>query len=121
MFVQLNVEAECLKVNHSRQFALDFQLNVPVLFMKVAMDDGTGPSIKYQYPDLGKLHHVVSLLVRSMDVSSRCRSAINGSSPLPNKYCELRYADEGGSRKCPLIPMPEECIDFLYNRTGYET
>uniref|UniRef100_A0A2M4DNF9 ubiquitinyl hydrolase 1 n=1 Tax=Anopheles darlingi TaxID=43151 RepID=A0A2M4DNF9_ANODA len=63
------------------------KLNVPVLFMKVAMDDGTGPSIKYQYPDLGKLHHVVSLLVRSMDISSRCaavRSTVLRHCPTTN-------------------------------------
>uniref|UniRef100_A0A182MIB8 ubiquitinyl hydrolase 1 n=1 Tax=Anopheles culicifacies TaxID=139723 RepID=A0A182MIB8_9DIPT len=90
------------------------KLNVPVLFMRVAMDDGTGPTIKYQYPDLSKLHHVVSHLVRSMDVSARCRSAISGSAVLPNKYMNDHI-----TRKNALIPMSEECIDYLYNRTGY--
>uniref|UniRef100_A0A182W8G5 USP domain-containing protein n=1 Tax=Anopheles minimus TaxID=112268 RepID=A0A182W8G5_9DIPT len=90
------------------------KLNVPVLFMKVAMDDGTGPTIKYQYPDLSKLHHVVSHLVRSMDVSARCRSAISGTAVLPNKYINDHI-----TWKNALIPMSEECIDYLYNRTGY--
>ncbi|XP_050076338.1 probable ubiquitin carboxyl-terminal hydrolase FAF [Anopheles maculipalpis] len=90
------------------------KLNVPVLFMRVAMDDGTGPTIKYQYPDLSKLHHVVSHLVRSMDVSARCRSAISGTAVLPNKYINDHI-----TRKNTLIPMSEDCIDYLYNRTGY--
>ncbi|XP_052894208.1 probable ubiquitin carboxyl-terminal hydrolase FAF [Anopheles moucheti] len=90
------------------------KLHVPVLFMRVAMDDGTGPTIKYQYPDLSKLHHVVSHLVRSMDVSARCRSAVSGTAVLPNKYINDHI-----TRKNALIPMSEDCIDYLYNRNGY--
>ena len=78
------------------------------------MDDGTGQTIKYQYPDLSKLHHVVSHLIRSMDVSVRCRSAISGSAVLPNKYINDHI-----TRKNALIPMSEECTDYLYNRNGY--
>ena len=51
------------------------KLNVPATFMLVALDEGPGPPIKYQYAELGKLYSVVSQLVRCCDVSSRCQSS----------------------------------------------
>ncbi|XP_028290963.1 ubiquitin carboxyl-terminal hydrolase 9X isoform X6 [Gouania willdenowi] len=56
------------------------KLNVPATFMLVALDEGPGPPIKYQYAELGKLYTVVSQLVRCCDVSSRMQSSINDSS-----------------------------------------
>lgn len=56
------------------------KLNVPATFMLVALDEGPGPAIKYQYAELGKLYTVVSQLVRCCDVSSRMQSSINGRS-----------------------------------------
>lgn len=56
------------------------KLNVPATFMLVALDEGPGPPIKYQYAELGKLYTVVSQLVRCCDVSSRMQSSINGES-----------------------------------------
>ena len=47
------------------------KLNVAAHFMALALEEGPGPHIKYQYADLGKLFQVVSLLVRCCDVSSR--------------------------------------------------
>lgn len=55
------------------------KLNVPATFMLVAMDEGPGPPIKYQYAELGKLYTVVSQLIRCCDVSSRMQSSINGN------------------------------------------
>lgn len=52
------------------------KLNVPQLFMMVALDDGPGPPIKYQYAELSKLYSVVSQLVRCCDVSSKCTSSV---------------------------------------------
>lgn len=46
--------------------------------MLVALDEGPGPPIKYQYAELGKLYTVVSQLVRCCDVSPRMQSSING-------------------------------------------
>lgn len=54
------------------------KLNVPATFMLVALDEGPGPPIKYQYAELGKLYTVVSQLVRCCDVSPRMQSSING-------------------------------------------
>lgn len=48
--------------------------------MLVALDEGPGPPIKYQYAELGKLYTVVSQLVRCCDVTSRMQSSINGES-----------------------------------------
>ena len=44
--------------------------------MLVALDEGPGPPIRYQYAELGKLYSVVSQLVRCCDVSSRMRSSV---------------------------------------------
>lgn len=54
------------------------KLSVPSTFMLVALDEGPGPPIKYQYAELGKLYTVVSQLLRCCDVSSRMQSSING-------------------------------------------
>ncbi len=43
--------------------------------MRVALDEGPGPTIKYQCPELTKLHQVVSQLIRCCDVSSKCQSS----------------------------------------------
>ena len=59
------------------------KLNVPSLFMLVALDEGPGPPIKYQYAELNRLYSVVSVLVRCSDVSSRCLS----SNVSPNLVC----------------------------------
>lgn len=50
--------------------------------MLVALDEGPGPPIKYQYAELGKLYAVVSQLVRCCDVSARMQSSINGERSL---------------------------------------
>ena len=57
------------------------RLNVPQLFMLVALDEGPGPPIKYQYAELSKLYAVVSHLVRCCDISHRCVSSISVSVP----------------------------------------
>ena len=90
------------------------RLNVPATFIQVALDEGPGPPIKYQYAELSKLYQVytrfssqlaifalsdlsnyvsilqvVSLLVRCCDVSSKCQSAVEGkTSVLPNPYLD---------------------------------
>ena len=51
------------------------KLNVPATFMLVALDEGPGPAIKYQYAELGKLYSVVSQLVRCCDVTSLTQSS----------------------------------------------
>ncbi|XP_032295412.1 probable ubiquitin carboxyl-terminal hydrolase FAF isoform X1 [Drosophila virilis] len=89
------------------------KLNVPVQFMQVAMDDGSGPSIKYQYPEFSKLHQVVSHLVRCSDVSDKCQSSNQNARPLPNPYKDASISQE------ELTPLSSECMDILFNRTGY--
>ena len=55
------------------------RLDVVSIFMQIALDEGPGPPIKYQYPELGKLYAVVSHLVRCCDVSERCQSSLQVS------------------------------------------
>ena len=52
-----------------------FQLNVVEMFMLVALDEGPGPAIKYQYAELGRLYQVVSQLIRCCDVSQKQQSS----------------------------------------------
>jgi ubiquitin carboxyl-terminal hydrolase 9/24 len=88
------------------------KLNVPALFMLVALDEGPGPPIKYQYADLGKLYHVVSLLVRCCDVSSKTMSSVPGNTrPLNNPFTE----------ECSeyLMPIQTQVSDILFNKTNY--
>ncbi|KAF4521158.1 hypothetical protein B566_EDAN017868 [Ephemera danica] len=87
-------------------------LNVPALFMAVAVDEGPGPAIKYQYPELTKLHQVVSLLIRCCDVSSKTQSSQSGMSPLPNPYYEPLCPDY-------IMPIQQAAQDQLFGRIGY--
>ncbi|XP_052826881.1 probable ubiquitin carboxyl-terminal hydrolase FAF-X, partial [Octopus bimaculoides] len=88
------------------------RLNVPAQFMLVALDEGPGPAIKYQYADLSKLFSVVSHLTRCCDVSAKCQSSVNGSSPLANPH---------GDPTCcaSLMPIQTQVADILYNRSSY--
>ncbi|GFU01705.1 probable ubiquitin carboxyl-terminal hydrolase FAF-X [Nephila pilipes] len=88
------------------------QLNVPATFMKVALDEGPGPPIKYQYAELGKLYQVVSLLIRSCDVSSKTQSS-HGGAPLPNPFVGDNVCQEY------IMPIQSEVADILYNNTCY--
>lgn len=78
--------------------------------MLVAIDEGPGPTIKYQYPELTKLHQVVSMLIRCCDVSSKTRSSHN-TLPLPNPYgdkdCQSEY----------IMPIQSQAEEILFSRT----
>uniref|UniRef100_A0A668SP57 ubiquitinyl hydrolase 1 n=1 Tax=Oreochromis aureus TaxID=47969 RepID=A0A668SP57_OREAU len=87
-------------------------LNVPATFMLVALDEGPGPPIKYQYAELGKLYTVVSQLVRCCDVSSRMQSSINGNPPLPNPYGDTNLT-------APVMPVQQLVAEILFVRTSY--
>ncbi|XP_033842564.1 probable ubiquitin carboxyl-terminal hydrolase FAF-X isoform X2 [Periophthalmus magnuspinnatus] len=88
------------------------KLNVPATFMLVALDEGPGPPIKYQYAELGKLYTVVSQLVRCCDVSSRMQSSINGNPPLPNPYGDTNLSS-------PVMPVQQLVAEILFVRTSY--
>ncbi|XP_017073326.2 probable ubiquitin carboxyl-terminal hydrolase FAF isoform X3 [Drosophila eugracilis] len=89
------------------------RLNVPLQFIQVALDDGPGPAIKYQYPEFSKLHQVVSHLIRCSDVSEKCQSSNQNARPLPNPFKDATVTHED------LTPLSTECMDLLFNRTGY--
>ncbi|XP_013883260.1 probable ubiquitin carboxyl-terminal hydrolase FAF-X [Austrofundulus limnaeus] len=88
------------------------KLNVPATFMLVALDEGPGPPIKYQYAELGKLYTVVSQLVRCCDVSSRMQSSINGNPPLQNPYGDPNLT-------APVMPVQQLVAEILFVRTSY--
>lgn len=89
------------------------KLNVPQLFVAVALDDGPGPPIKYQYADLGKLYQVVSILIRSCDLTSRCSSSHPNQAILPNPYSE----EPEGVVLHTLAP--QSVADQILNRNAY--
>lgn len=88
--------------------SISFQLKVPELFMQVALDEGPGPPIKYEYPDFSKLHQVVSNLIRCTDLSARCESS-TGQPVLANPHA----ASEA------LVPISPEAYEYLFGRTSY--
>ncbi|XP_051753215.1 probable ubiquitin carboxyl-terminal hydrolase FAF-X isoform X2 [Ctenopharyngodon idella] len=88
------------------------KLSVPSTFMLVALDEGPGPPIKYQYAELGKLYTVVSQLLRCCDVSSRMQSSINGNPPLANPYGDPNLA-------APIMPLQQLVAEILFVRTSY--
>uniref|UniRef100_A0A4W3IDV8 ubiquitinyl hydrolase 1 n=1 Tax=Callorhinchus milii TaxID=7868 RepID=A0A4W3IDV8_CALMI len=88
------------------------KLNVPATFMLVALDEGPGPPIKYQYAELGKLYAVVSQLVRCCDVSSRMQTSINGNPPLSNPYGDPNLSQ-------PIMTIQQSVADILFVRTSY--
>lgn len=91
----------------------NFQLNVPAIFMKVALDEGPGPPIKYQYPELNKLHQCVSILVRASDISSRCQSSSASIPVKPNIYVDPKVPHD------QLLPLSPDAEELLLNRTRY--
>lgn len=101
----------CLTVVECRlTFSSTLQLNVPAIFMKVALDEGPGPAIKYQYTEFNKLHQCVSMLVRSCDISSRCQSS--GTSAIKrNIFIDSKVSHD------QLLPLSQEAEELLFNRT----
>lgn len=88
------------------------RLNVASTFIAVALDEGPGPPIKYQYADLSKLYLVVSLLVRCCDLSSKCASSQTGHAVLPNPYGE----EPDGAY---LMPVQPQVVELLFSRPAY--
>lgn len=79
--------------------------------MQVLLDESPGPSIKYQYPDVSKLHQVVATLVRSSDISARCQSS-SQVQIRPNVYAQQNIMSDS------LYPLSNETQELIFNRTG---
>lgn len=86
--------------------------------MQVALDEGPGPPIKYQFPELCKLHQVVSHLIRCTDITSRCKNSSTNIQHamrlLPNPYIEANVPQDS------LIPLQPEAQEYLFDRSRYE-
>lgn len=79
--------------------------------MQVALDEGPGPPIKHQYPELCKLHQVVSQLVRCSDISSEYSSP-NDSAILPNIYGDQNISPEDRPK------LSKEAMQYLFQKTA---
>lgn len=86
------------------------KLSVPAIFMRVALDEGPGQPIKHQYPELCKLHQVVSQLVRCSNVTIKCQSSgADESKPiLPNVYGDTNVPHEN------MLPLSKEASEYLF-------
>lgn len=99
-----------LGVNNKLQL---LKMDVPHLLMRVALDEGPGPAIKYQYAELGKLYAVVSLLVRCCDVSGYCFSSKTGTKPLPMPAMDRAVKQQ------PLMQLPQNVGEMLFSSKNY--
>ena len=75
------------------------QLQIPATLMLVALEEGPGPPIKFQYADLSKLYQTVALLVRCCDIGAKMTS----SQPVSGR-CWWR----GGGGDTPETPWGRE-------------
>ncbi|XP_073945007.1 ubiquitin carboxyl-terminal hydrolase-like faf isoform X2 [Choristoneura fumiferana] len=101
-----------LGINERHQL---LRLRILDIVLSVCMEDSSSSLGKYQYPESSKIHQLVSLLVRSCDVSMRCQSAhaADGTPPLPNPFGDPPPAVAAAR---PALSTP--AADILYNRTG---
>lgn len=79
--------------------------------MQVALDEGPGPPIKHQYPELCKLHHVVSMLVRCSDLTSECSSSNELTAVMPNVYADPQILPEDRPK------LSKEAMQYLFQKT----
>ncbi|XP_050542237.1 probable ubiquitin carboxyl-terminal hydrolase FAF-X isoform X2 [Daktulosphaira vitifoliae] len=87
------------------------RLNVPAIFILVAIDEGPGGSnIKYQFNELNKLHSVISILIRCCDCSEKCVSSTSVTPILPNPYAECQPY---------LRKVPQQVKDCIFGRICY--
>lgn len=80
--------------------------------MQVALDEGPGPPIKHQYPELCKLHQVVAQLVRCSDITSECSSPNESSAILPNIYGDSNINPEDRPK------LSKEAMQYLFQKTA---
>lgn len=81
--------------------------------MQVALDEGPGPPIKHQYPELCKLHQVVSQLIRCSNVTANCQSSEDGKPILPNVYADANVSPEN------MLPLSKEATEYLFGKNAY--
>ena len=82
------------------------KLDVPALFIGVALDEGPGPPIRTPYADLAKLYPTVTHLVCCYDTSRLRASRVEGEAPLPNPFCDQEVQ----------VPLPPAVEEHLFKR-----
>lgn len=79
--------------------------------MQAASDESPGQPSKHQYPELSKLHQLVSQLVRCSDITSECSTP--GESPiLQNIYADPSLNPEDRPK------LPKEALPYLFQQTS---
>ena len=64
-------------------------LGVAEVFMRVCSDEGSGSILRYQSQDLSKLHAVISILIRTCDISSKEQSWETAVYYLANRFAVI--------------------------------
>lgn len=85
---------------------------MPAIFMQAASDDVPGQPSKHQYPELCKLHHVVSQLVRCSDISTECSTPNEATTILPNIYGDPHINPEDRPK------LSKEAMQYLFQSTS---
>lgn len=86
-------------------------MNVPAIFMQAASDESPGQPSKHQYPELSKLHQLVSQLVRCSDITSECSTPGEGAF-LQNIYAEPNLNPEDRPK------LSKEAMQYLFQQTS---
>ncbi|XP_011407629.2 PREDICTED: probable ubiquitin carboxyl-terminal hydrolase FAF-X [Amphimedon queenslandica] len=93
---------------YERQHLL--RLGVPAQFIALSLDEGPGPALRSPYADISRLYSVVSVLVRSCDVSVIQRSSKEGTEVLPNPYADPELCEK----------LSNDLLHWLYERTSIQ-
>lgn len=88
------------------EFSQLLQLDVPILFMGVSLDEGPGPPIRTPYVDLSKLYPTVTSLVCCYDVTPMQKSNSDQGPPRINPFRNQELQ----------IPLQEMVTEMLYRR-----
>uniref|UniRef100_A0A1X7THH0 Ubiquitin carboxyl-terminal hydrolase n=1 Tax=Amphimedon queenslandica TaxID=400682 RepID=A0A1X7THH0_AMPQE len=86
------------------------RLGVPAQFIALSLDEGPGPALRSPYADISRLYSVVSVLVRSCDVSIIQRSSKEGTEVLPNPYADPELCEK----------LSNDLLHWLYERTSIQ-
>lgn len=82
-------------------------LGVLQIFIRLAFEDERSTAIKYPYSELTKLYSLVSILIRSCDVSKSMKSSIDDQEPKGNKYYDSLIDH-------PIMPIPQDVEGLIY-------
>ncbi|XP_065055791.1 probable ubiquitin carboxyl-terminal hydrolase FAF-X isoform X1 [Rhopilema esculentum] len=82
-------------------------LGVLQTFIRLAFEDERSSTSRYPYSELTKLYSLVSILIRSCDVSKSMKSSIEDNDPKPNRFYDSLIDH-------PIMPIPQDVEGLIY-------